>query len=698
MNWFGSLCLRGQLLVSFGVLLILIGSAGGWAALQLRQQDIAYRHVIENEALAATLAQGMRAGLLLQVQALKNTLLRGEDPKQFEKYAAEFDARASELRQERARLDGFNLKLTDEQRDQLKKFDAGWAGYLTAWPNAKTAYGGPGGGNVKAADAVMSGKDRDAVSSLDGLTESLIAQAEAIGSTVSANAARTQFIVITALGVAVLIGIAIALLFAQNLATALGQMTVAAQRLAVGDVNQRVSLARRDEIGQMATAFRSMIGHQQEMAAAAQAMAVGDLTVDVNPKSDADVLGLAFAEMTTNLRSSIGQVGTSADGLAMTSQQLGLVAGQVSEVVQQVAIAIQQIAVNAQDQVTAADASNQSVDQLNRSIGQVSQGAMDQTRSVSEVSATTQQMASGVGQVAVSAQTLAATSQQTKVSAEQGAEAVRRTVAGMAEINAVVSQAGQKVEDLGRLGEKIGLVVETIDDIAEQTNLLALNAAIEAARAGEHGRGFAVVADEVRKLAERSQRETKSISDLIRDVQAGTREAVDAMAQGTVKVNEGSAEADQAGRALEEIQAAVQSTVQQVEDIAAAVQEMAARSREVSETMMVITATAEETTAAAEAMAGVSEEVGRSIRAITDGSSANSAATEEVSAAAEEMSAQIQQMADQSQALAATAEALQDLVAQFVLDDDSQSAVTPALRSPASRRTNGPAPSLRRVS
>jgi methyl-accepting chemotaxis protein len=254
----------------------------------------------------------------------------------------------------------------------------------------------------------------------------------------------------------------------------------------------------------------------------------------------------------------------------------------------------------------------------------------------------------------------------------------------MAEIQLVVGQASDTVEELGKLGEKIGAVVETIDDIAEQTNLLALNAAIEAARAGEHGRGFAVVADEVRKLAERSSRETKQIADLIQQVQAGTKHAVTAMQAGAAKVEQGSQKAGLAGQALEAILTAVEHTVRQAREIASASQELAAGARRVTDAMTSISAIVEENTAATEQMSAQSGQVAQAIHSIAAVAEEQSASTEEVSASAEEMSVQIDEMTAQAQELSSTAEQLRRLVARFRLQEvvaEGSSNVVPLRRA-----------------
>jgi methyl-accepting chemotaxis protein len=674
MQLLNNLGLRAKLLGVILLAVALLGGSATWTALQLWTAQTAYGALLDQEVSSAIEAQRARATLLLQVQAVKNTWVRGADAKAFEKHAAEFDARAQELRGIRSRLKELAGALTSDERALLARFDQGWTTYLDAFISAKLAYGGPGGGHVKEADAAMSGKDRDAVEALDQLTESLEQRVEARDAALADAGQGVLTAVAMVLVAAVVLSLAAGLLLVRTILRATQQAAAAARRvanydlpalaaaaaaLADGDLTQEVVVTAepipvggRDELGRMAEDMNRMIG------------ALGQA-------------GGAFGAMTLRLREVVREIQSSAAGIAAAGEQVGTATAQNGVAVQQVSQAIDNVARGSQDASRAAESTTDAVTQLRQVIDGIARGAADQARQAQEVSATAGQMAAGVAQVADDAQEVTATSERTRATAEQGAAAVRETVTGMTEITTAVGRAATKVEELGKLGEQIGSVVETIDDIAEQTNLLALNAAIEAARAGEQGRGFAVVADEVRKLAERSQRETKAISDLITGVQAGTRDAVAAMELGSRMVDQGTRRAEQAGAALSDILAAAGGTAAQIARIAGSAREMSVGARSVVDAMASISAVVEENSAATEEMAAQAEDVSRAAESIAAVSVENGATTEEVAASAAEMAAQVEEMSAQAQDLAAMSGQLEQLVARFKVE---------AAPAPASRR------------
>jgi methyl-accepting chemotaxis protein len=219
---------------------------------------------------------------------------------------------------------------------------------------------------------------------------------------------------------------------------------------------------------------------------------------------------------------------------------------------------------------------------------QMSAGATQQDQEITNTSSAVEELTVSMKQVSNNAEASAEAARRALDAAEQGNRAVRDTLEGMQRIRASVQATAKKIKSLGDRSLEISEIINVINDITEQTNLLALNAAIEAARAGEAGRGFAVVADEVRKLAEHSRTATKDIAALIKAIQAETNEAVVVMEEGTKEVEVGARLADQAGKALEAISSVVRQSAELVQEISLASKQQVRGTEGVANAMQII--------------------------------------------------------------------------------------------------------------
>ena len=211
--------------------------------------------------------------------------------------------------------------------------------------------------------------------------------------------------------------------------------------------------------------------------------------------------------------------------------------------------------------------------EMSATADEMAKGVDTQKIKVTQSASAVEEMMMTAGEVARNSQEASDIAQEASNTAKNGQRVVNEAVVSMQMVAEAVGQSSTVIAALGKSSNQIGEIVGTIEDIADQTNLLALNAAIEAARAGEQGRGFAVVADEVRKLAERTTKATKEISGMIRQIQADTKIAVMSMEDGTQKVGNGVMLANETSDALTRIQSLVMQTAGMIQQIAAAAEE-----------------------------------------------------------------------------------------------------------------------------
>jgi methyl-accepting chemotaxis protein len=341
-------------------------------------------------------------------------------------------------------------------------------------------------------------------------------------------------------------------------------------------------------------------------------VAEGDLTVEkvfVKSKDEVGQLAQDVNVMVANLRTLIQQVGSSSDHVAATSEELSASALQTSKATEQIATSIQEVATGTENQI--------------RTFEENSRTASAMSASLQQISANTEQLASNV-----------TNSSSTVV---EGNEAIQTAIRQMNSINATVTGLSDSIRTLGERSREIGKIVEVITDIAGQTNLLALNAAIEAARAGEHGKGFAVVADEVRKLAEQSARSTQQIVELIATIQTETGNAISSMETTAAEVAAGIDVVNKAGRSFEEIENGIEAIVRQIQEVSKATSTLNAGTEQFVQSM--------------ESVFGLA--------------ATTSDATQNISAAAEEQLASMEEISSSASALSQMAEELQTLVQKF---------------------------------
>ena len=570
--------------------------------------------------------------------------------------------------------------LTTEEKGYLSDFDKAYAIYTQ---HIDTAIANVDSGKLElAVKSIMDGGDvANARKAVGAAMDKIIALNSSIAKQINQDGQQTFTTMRNLLFGAAALGVILAVLFGfvitRSITLPLGMVVKMSQALQVGDLLRGMSDAekdklrrRGDEIGEVGKALDGVIDYLQETGNAAAIIADNDLTVSIEQKSQQDELRGAFIRMVSSLRDSLSEVSESATNLGSSSAQLSSAANQAGQATSQIATTIQQVTKGITQETESITRTSGSIDQMTRAIDGVAKGAQEQAHAAQKASVITGQISNSIQQVSKNAQSVTQEAGRAAVSAQDGADKVRMTLKGMESIRAKVGLSAEKVAQMGRHSEQITVIVETIEDIASQTNLLALNAAIEAARAGEHGKGFAVVAEEVRKLAERASSSTKEIGELIKGIQRTVNEAVSAMNDGTREVENGVLQANEAGAALESILKSTEAVTHEAQQAAKAMQEMNNAAAELVSAVDSVSAVVEENTASTEQMAAGSTEVTQAMENIASVSEQNSAAVEQVSAGTEEMSAQVEEVSASAQALEEMAQNLKDLVGRFKLEGD----------------------------
>jgi len=466
--------------------------------------------------------------------------------------------------------------------------------------------------------------------------------------------------ILPALLVIVLLLVASGIVLSRLITKPLHRGMMMMQELSRGKLGTRLRIETRDEIGDLARNMDEFADTLKSVTVAMDEVAAGNLQLDVRTWSEEDEITPSLISIISTLNALIDEArlltGAAVDGQLSTRGRAEKFNGGYKEIVDGVnktldavilpvkegadVLAVMatgdlrarmkgayrgdhQLIKNSINQLgesltktlsevqEAVSATASASSEISSSTEEMAAGAHEQTQQASEVAAAVEEMTKTIMDTTKNAGEAASTAKQAGANAREGGRVVMETMEGMVRIAEVVKQSAETVQALGRSSDQIGEIIQVIDDIADQTNLLALNAAIEAARAGEQGRGFAVVADEVRKLAERTTKATKEIAGMIKQIQRDTSGAVASMSRGTDEVEKGRALAERSSESLKEIITGAERVVDVATMVAAASEEQSSASEQISKNIEAISSVTQETAAGTQQIARAAEDLNR---------------------------------------------------------------------------------------
>jgi len=434
---------------------------------------------------------------------------------------------------------------------------------------------------------------------------------------------RIQKFLIVVAAVAAILAVIVGLLVSTGIVRPLQEVVDNLGKIAEGggDLTQELIIKKRDEVGLLAETFNGFLHRQRDMVGRIRRVTQGLSQANEKIKvSSHEVMEGAVRQSQSLEESSkaIEGIDEAVGGISESTGHLVSAAEESSSAMLELGATIEEIAGQMEKLFATVDETSSSINEMSVASQQVSENVNILASSTEVTVSSMLEMDASIKEIEENAALTSELSGEAMEDARQGKETVEETIRGIESIRDTVDRASHAIMELGNQSSAIGKILTVIDDVADQTSLLALNAAIIAAQAGDHGKGFAVVADEIRELAERTAVSTREIATIISNLQDGTQEAVLAMNQGSERVHQEVKRSQQAGAALEKIRASTLKATEQVNSIVRATQEQSRGSRQVTDSMNQVASMLEQIAAAVNQQSSGNRQLAESAEAMRD--------------------------------------------------------------------------------